>query len=132
MARSARVVWTRAIETILSCCLIYTLVPFKGRGLALTRADKALGSDGPARALRRPGDGLARAWPGLGMAREWPGKAWEWPALAWPGLGQGDPTGRAAVDVEPEYTHPHEPCRWLCLGACDPPGAGLGTAWLGL
>ena len=111
-------------------------MPFKGRGLALTRADKALASDGPARALLRPCAGLARPWQGLGMARPGldlgPTKALVGGLATKVLVGRGDPTGAAAVDVEPEYTHPHEPCRWLCPGACDPPGAGLGTAWLGL
>ena len=58
MARSARV--ARLVRlgldlaTILRCCLIYALVPFNGWGLALTRADKALASDGPYRGLLRP------------------------------------------------------------------------------
>ena len=125
MARSARVVWTRAIETILSWGLIYVLVPFKGWALASTRADKALASDGPYRGLRRPCAGLARAWQGLDLG---PTKALVGGLATKVLVGRGDPTEAAAVDVEPEYTHPHEPCRWLCPGACDPPGAGLGTA----
>ena len=39
-------------------------------------------------------------------------------------VGRGDPTGAAAVDVEPEYTHPHEPCRWA---ACAVYVLGLAT-----
>ena len=63
----------------------------------------------------------------MGLAGPWVGVGEGQGVGLWglgPRLGEGDPTEAASVDVDPEYTRPHAPCRGHVVG---PVGGGART-----